>query len=166
MKVLFWKKNPLIYMLHKYLYGLKQFPRQWHKLLGAWTLWRHHNDCVFNGVGPSISSIMIMSGIEINSWEMIGSRVYRCLVLVSGHMVLSIGSFSVLLLLSTLLEFPSCNSVAAFFGLMYYVHSSYINIMICGSHAYSRQKMGDTSDMIILCCLMVLSALIRIALFI
>jgi hypothetical protein len=86
---------------------------------------------------------MIMSGIEINSWEMIGSRVYRCLVLVSGHMVLSFGSFSILLLLSTLLEFPSCNSVAAFFGLMYYVHSKSINIMICGSHAYLRQKMGS-----------------------
>jgi hypothetical protein len=29
-------------------------------ILGAWTLWRHRNDCVFNGVKPNISTIMIM----------------------------------------------------------------------------------------------------------
>jgi hypothetical protein len=77
-------------------------------------------------------------------------------VLVSGHMVLAVGSFSVLLLLlSTLLEFPSCNSVSAFFGLMYYVHSSSINIMICGSHAYSRQKWGVGEELLaatFFCC--------------
>jgi hypothetical protein len=41
-------------------------------ILGAWTLWRHRNDCVFNGVKPDISTIMIMSGNEITIWEMAG----------------------------------------------------------------------------------------------
>jgi hypothetical protein len=49
---------------------------------------------VFNGVRPSISSIMIMSGIEINPWEMVGAKglsLPSAAVLVSGHMVLSVG---------------------------------------------------------------------------
>jgi hypothetical protein len=29
-------------------------------ILGAWSLWRHLNDCVFNGARTSISSVMIM----------------------------------------------------------------------------------------------------------
>ena len=43
-------------------------------ILGAWSLWRHRNDCVFNGVRPNISTIMIMSGNEIRTWEMAGAK--------------------------------------------------------------------------------------------
>jgi hypothetical protein len=43
-------------------------------ILGAWTLWRHRNDCVFNGVRPNISTMMIMLGNEIRILEMAGAK--------------------------------------------------------------------------------------------
>ncbi|TVU48050.1 hypothetical protein EJB05_07672, partial [Eragrostis curvula] len=43
-------------------------------ILGAWTLWRHRNDCVFNGVSPSLSTVLVMAGDEIRMWNMAGAK--------------------------------------------------------------------------------------------
>jgi hypothetical protein len=43
-------------------------------LLGAWTLWRHRNDCVFNGVSPRLSTALAMAREEAWAWCMAGAR--------------------------------------------------------------------------------------------
>ncbi|GJN34747.1 hypothetical protein PR202_gb23439 [Eleusine coracana subsp. coracana] len=43
-------------------------------ILGAWTLWRHRNDCMFNGVHPSIAAAAIMVGNEAKLWSMAGAK--------------------------------------------------------------------------------------------
>jgi hypothetical protein len=39
-------------------------------ILGAWTLWRHHNDCVFNGATPRLATALVMAGEQIVAWNM------------------------------------------------------------------------------------------------
>jgi hypothetical protein len=39
-------------------------------ILGAWTLWRHPNDCVFNGVSPRVSVALSMAREEAWAWCM------------------------------------------------------------------------------------------------
>ncbi|GJN04465.1 hypothetical protein PR202_ga22015 [Eleusine coracana subsp. coracana] len=34
-------------------------------ILGSWTLWKHRNDCVFNGASPNLSTALAMAGKEI-----------------------------------------------------------------------------------------------------
>jgi hypothetical protein len=43
-------------------------------VLGAWTLWRHRNDCVFNGVSPRLSTALAMAREEAWAWCMAGAR--------------------------------------------------------------------------------------------
>jgi hypothetical protein len=43
-------------------------------ILGAWTLWRHRNDCVFNGVSPRLSTTLAMAREEAWAWCMIGAK--------------------------------------------------------------------------------------------
>ncbi|GJN06882.1 hypothetical protein PR202_ga24652 [Eleusine coracana subsp. coracana] len=51
-------------------------------ILGAWTLWRHHNDCIFNGRHPSLSTALIMAANEKCMWEMAG---VKGLCALTGH---------------------------------------------------------------------------------
>jgi hypothetical protein len=37
-------------------------------ILGAWTIWRHRNDCVFNGAQPSIAGLLTSASDEFNMW--------------------------------------------------------------------------------------------------
>jgi hypothetical protein len=37
--------------------GGQDYPKYW-----AWTIWRHRNDCVFNGKSPRLASTLIMAG--------------------------------------------------------------------------------------------------------
>jgi hypothetical protein len=39
-------------------------------ILGAWTLWRHRNDCVFNGATPRLATALVMAGEQIVAWNM------------------------------------------------------------------------------------------------
>jgi hypothetical protein len=37
-------------------------------VLGAWVIWKHRNSCVFNGVPPSVPSILLMAREEALLW--------------------------------------------------------------------------------------------------
>jgi hypothetical protein len=41
-------------------------------ILGAWTLWRHRNDCVFIGATPRLATILVMAGEQIVARNMAG----------------------------------------------------------------------------------------------
>jgi hypothetical protein len=43
-------------------------------ILGEWTLWRHRNDCVFNGVAPRVSVALSMVREEALAWCMAGAK--------------------------------------------------------------------------------------------
>jgi hypothetical protein len=41
-------------------------------VLGAWTLWRHRNDCVFNGMSPRLSTALALAMDEAGAWLVYG----------------------------------------------------------------------------------------------
>jgi hypothetical protein len=43
-------------------------------ILGAWSLWRHRNDCVFNGRSPSLASVLTLAGDELRMWCLAGAK--------------------------------------------------------------------------------------------
>jgi hypothetical protein len=43
-------------------------------VLGAWTIWRHHNECVFDGKYPRLASALSMAGEESLFWGLAGVR--------------------------------------------------------------------------------------------
>jgi hypothetical protein len=43
-------------------------------ILGAWTLWRHRNDCVFNGVSSRVCMALGMAREEAWAWCMTGAK--------------------------------------------------------------------------------------------
>jgi hypothetical protein len=43
-------------------------------VLGAWTICRHRNDCVFNGAQPSIAGLLTSVGDEFNMWCFAGAK--------------------------------------------------------------------------------------------
>jgi hypothetical protein len=43
-------------------------------VLGAWTLWRHRNDCVFNGVSPRLSPALAIAREEPWAWCIAGAK--------------------------------------------------------------------------------------------
>lgn len=48
-------------------------------ILGAWSLWRHRNDWVFNGASPSLSKILMMAGDDARLWSMAGAKGFSFL---------------------------------------------------------------------------------------
>ncbi|GJN02027.1 hypothetical protein PR202_ga19340 [Eleusine coracana subsp. coracana] len=53
-------------------------------ILGAWTLWRHRNDCVFNGAQPNIATALTMARDEKHMWSMDGAKALSALPFYSG----------------------------------------------------------------------------------
>ena len=43
-------------------------------ILGAWSIWRHRNDCVFNGVTPNVSLALALTREEAHWWSLAGSK--------------------------------------------------------------------------------------------
>jgi hypothetical protein len=51
-------------------------------ILGAWVLWKHRNACVFDGVAPSVITIMRILKEEHTLWCLAGARKLQGLGLV------------------------------------------------------------------------------------
>jgi hypothetical protein len=49
-------------------------------ILGAWALWRHRNDCVFNGASPCLDVVLTMVGDEARAWCLDGAKGLPLLV--------------------------------------------------------------------------------------
>ena len=43
-------------------------------ILGAWTLWRHRNSCVFDGAAPSVAGALAVAEDDRRSWSLVGAR--------------------------------------------------------------------------------------------
>ena len=43
-------------------------------ILGAWSVWRHRNDCVFNGTVPNVATAVILAMDEAQLWSLAGAR--------------------------------------------------------------------------------------------
>lgn len=43
-------------------------------ILGAWMLWRHRNECVFNGASPSLPAVLSLAENEAWLWSMAGAN--------------------------------------------------------------------------------------------
>jgi hypothetical protein len=43
-------------------------------LLGAWILWKHRNQCIFEGGSPSVAAVLEQVGEERRLWEMAGAK--------------------------------------------------------------------------------------------
>lgn len=43
-------------------------------ILGAWTIWKHQNDCMFNGASPGMSTSLNMAREEVVMWSMAGAK--------------------------------------------------------------------------------------------
>jgi len=39
-------------------------------ILGAWTIWRHRNDCVFNGASPRLGTALVLAKEEALLWSL------------------------------------------------------------------------------------------------
>jgi len=42
-------------------------------MLGAWTIWNHHNGYVFDGAAPNLAGALIIAGNERRLWSMAGA---------------------------------------------------------------------------------------------
>jgi hypothetical protein len=43
-------------------------------ILGAWILWTHRNNCVFDGAAPSVTGALAVAEDERRSWSLAGAR--------------------------------------------------------------------------------------------
>ncbi|GJN06072.1 hypothetical protein PR202_ga23758 [Eleusine coracana subsp. coracana] len=55
--------------------------------LGAWVLWRHRNDCVFNGASPNLATVLRTVGYEVRMWSMAGAKGLSLLTSYDGEAV-------------------------------------------------------------------------------
>ena len=42
--------------------------------LGAWIIWRHRNDCVFNGATPRLDTVLLLAKEEAELWCLAGAK--------------------------------------------------------------------------------------------
>jgi hypothetical protein len=49
-------------------------------ILVAWTLWKHHNRCVFDGIAPSLTATISQAEEEKRTWELAGAKRISFLV--------------------------------------------------------------------------------------
>jgi len=63
-------------------------------ILGAWSIWRHRNDCVFDNVTPNVNSVLHLAKEEAGRWSAAGAKGIS---LISAGLQLSWGSLLVAL---------------------------------------------------------------------
>jgi hypothetical protein len=44
-------------------------------ILEVWTLWKHHNRCLFDNKSPNIVDAIRRVGLEVDLWEMAGAKM-------------------------------------------------------------------------------------------
>jgi hypothetical protein len=53
-------------------------------VMGAWALWRHRNDCVFNGASLCHAMVLTMVGNEARAWCLAGAKRLPMLINQNG----------------------------------------------------------------------------------
>jgi hypothetical protein len=48
-------------------------------ILGAWSIWRHRNDCVFNGIVPNVNVALRLAREEAFCWSLAGAKGFPLL---------------------------------------------------------------------------------------
>ena len=43
-------------------------------ILGAWSIWKHRNSCVFDGVTPNLPCVVATIQEEMHQWSVAGAR--------------------------------------------------------------------------------------------
>jgi len=43
-------------------------------ILGAWTIWKHRNRCVFDGITPDVSCVVSVIKEDLRQWSFAGAR--------------------------------------------------------------------------------------------
>jgi hypothetical protein len=46
-----------------------------HIIFGAWIIWKHRNNCVFDGASPNTVKALILAGEEHQLWSLAGAMV-------------------------------------------------------------------------------------------
>lgn len=62
-------------------------------ILGASTIWKHRNDCVFNGATPNITTALMLAKDEANLWSIAGAKGITLLTEWVNSLVLMVRSF-------------------------------------------------------------------------
>lgn len=53
-------------------------------ILGAWSIWRHRNDCVFNGASPNVNMALTLAREEAYMWSLAGAKGISLLTVVGA----------------------------------------------------------------------------------
>jgi hypothetical protein len=43
-------------------------------ILEAWGIWRHRNECVFNGAAPNVNTVLALAKEEAHWWSLAGAK--------------------------------------------------------------------------------------------
>jgi len=56
-------------------------------ILGAWSIWKYRNRCVFDGAPPEVSCVVSAIKEELHQWTIAGARGVSYLLALGAHVV-------------------------------------------------------------------------------